>query len=331
MRASRVVAPGEFVIEEVPDPVPGAGQVLIKPLFLAICGSDIYVLRYMPEDTYPKDPGTTGHEMIGTVKAIGPGVNALEVGDLVLGLSPDHTAMAELYCAEKENVFKLPAGKTPEELLMAQQLGTVIFSCRRLPDLTGKAAMVVGQGSAGLFFDAMLKRLGARRVYATDLEPARLKLSASFGADGVFLNRGVDAVEELRELTGGALADLVVEATGETDAINLAPNLVEPRGTILFFGVPHKERFEFNYFDFFRRYANTITSSGAMNESDKSMFTEALQMIAEGAVPAASMVTHRFPFDRLADAYELARNRSDGAVKVVVEMPGADGYVNRIR
>ena len=76
--------------------------------------------------------------------------------------------MAEFYLAPIENVLPLPAGKTPEELLMAQQLGTVIYACKKLPSVIGKTAVVIGQASAGLWFDVMLKRLGARRIVALD-------------------------------------------------------------------------------------------------------------------------------------------------------------------
>jgi threonine dehydrogenase-like Zn-dependent dehydrogenase len=330
MKASRVTAPGQFVIENVADPKPRTDQVLIESLFVAICGSDIYVLHHMPADAYPKETGTTGHEMVGVVRQFGSTVTGLEPGELVLGLSPDHTAMSELYCAQAENSLRLPQGRTPEEFLMAQQLGTVIYACRRLPDISGKTALVVGQGSAGLFFNSMLKRLGAKTVIATDLEQARLDLSASFGADRAFINGEIDPVSIAAEMTGGELADIVVEATGEPDAINLTPKLVKERGVILFFGVPHQQTFPFDYFSFYRKYAHTITNSGAMGQKDKGMFVEALDLIAAGDIPAGRMITHRLPFDRLGEAYSLAQNRTDGAVKVIVEMPGAPAYRNKV-
>lgn len=330
MKASRVIAPGRFIIESVADPEPDSNEVLIEPLFLAICGSDIYVLNHLPPELYPRETGTTGHEMVGVVRRLGSKVTGLVPGELVLGLSPHHTAMSELYCAQAENSLRLPRGRTPEEFLMAQQLGTVIYSCRRLPDISGKTALVVGQGSAGLFFNSMLKRLGAKKVIATDLEQARLDMSAAFGADHTFINREIDPVSVAAEMTGGEFADIVVEATGEPSAINLAPKLVRKRGTILFFGVPHEQSFVFDYLSFYRKYAQTITNSGAMEERQKDMFVEALDLIAAGDIPAGRMITHRLPFDRLGEAYSLAQNRTDGAVKVIVEMPGAPAYRNKV-
>jgi L-iditol 2-dehydrogenase len=330
MKASRVIAPGHFVIENVPNPIPRNGQVLIETLFLAICGSDIYVLDHMPAETYPKKSGTAGHEMVGIVRELGGGVSGLEKGELVLGLSPGNCAMSEFYCAQAEDALRLPSGKTLEELLMAQQLGTVIYACRRLPDLSGKTALVIGQGSAGLFFTMMLKRLGASTVIATDLEKVRLDLSLSFGADKTFVNRDIDPVSALADMTGGRLADVVVEATGEPEVINLAPNLVREKGIILLFGIPHQEKFTFDYFSFFRKYAHTISNSGAMDQPEKDMFTEAIDMIAQGVVSVDGMLTHRLPFSRLGEAYSLARTRHDGAVKVVVEMDGAPAYRNTV-
>lgn len=330
MKASRIVAPGEIVFEEVPDPSPGKDDVVIRTIFLATCGSDIYVLHHAPAAAYPMASGTTGHEMVGIVAAVGSDVSTVEEGDFVLGLAPSHTAMCELFRVDAKNAFKLPRGRTLEEYLMAQQLGTVIYSCDRLPDIEGVTAIVIGQGSAGLFFDFMLKQLGAKTVIAMDLEETRIALSPSFGADYAFLNRDVDPVTKVKNLTSGKMADLVVEATGEIDAINLAAHLIREQGRLFFFGIPHQRTFLFDYDTFFRKYANTISCSGAMGQSDKSMFTRALSLIADGKVPASELTTHRFPFHDLSSAYKLAKSREDGAVKVIVEMPGSEVYRDRV-
>ncbi len=323
LRAVRITGPGRFEFVEIEPPRPGPGQVLVRPLYLAICGSDIFKLHYESVDSYPRPVGTTGHEMVGVVESIGEGVGGIEAGITALVLAPDHDAMSERFVAEAEWVLPLRDNRSPVEYLMAQQLGTVIYACRRLPSLVGMSAAIVGQGSVGLFFAAFLKRLGVARIIAMDVVSDRLRLSKSFGVDEAVNNRSSDPERAVREFTAGAMADIVVEAAGEVSSINLAPNLVRPHGIVVLFGIPHEQRFEFDYWSFFRRYATTITSGGAMLEPEKRSFRLALDLIDSGAIDVGSMVSHRIPFDRVGEAYEIARTKRDGAQKVVVIMPGA--------
>jgi L-iditol 2-dehydrogenase len=322
VKASRIVARGQVAFVDTADPEPGPGQVVVRPLCLSLCGSDIYHLLYLDEAAYPEPVGSSGHEMIGTVERIGEGVTGLRPGELTLTLSPNHTAMTQRYLTDAEYVIPLPQGPGVEELLMAQQLGTVIYAARRLPNLVGAVAVVIGQGSAGILWAQVLRRHGCRAVAVMDLLDARVEAGRRYGADLAFNNSRRDPVAAVRDLTGGAGADIVVEAAGEPDAINLAAGLVRERGVLYFFGVPRARRFVFDYSTFFRSYATTLSTSGAMLEPTKGSFRMALDLIATGAVDVRGMVTHRVAFRDLESAYELARTGADGAIKVLVEMPG---------
>ena len=330
MKASQVVARSEVRLVEADEPTFGSRDVLIKPLFVAICGSDLYRLHYSPEDGYPQPVGSSGHEMVGLVVQTGSEVTRIQPGDKVLGLVVAHDAMQELCVLDEHFVIKLPPGRTMEEYLMAQQLGTVLHSCGRLPNMVGKTAVIVGQGSAGLFFTAMLKRMGVRTVIAMDLEEARLRVSEEFGADEIIINRDIDPVERVRELTDGAMADLVVEAAGEVETINLVSRLIRLRGQIVFFGIPHKQEFVFDYWSFFRSYASSYSFSGAMEADDNRVFRMALDLISVGDIRVDGMITHRYTIEDVVAAYDRARFREDGAVKVLVELPGAEEYRNTV-
>ncbi len=205
------------------------------------------MLHFAPRDAYPFPPGTTGHEMIGVVEAIDAPESAVQVGDTVLALAPCHTAMAEYYLAPIDYVLPLPPGISIEHLLQAQQLGTVLFACQLLPNLTGKTVAVIGQGSAGLFFDFQLRQLGAARIIALDVEAFRLEPSTAFGATHTIHNAAVDPCEAIRRINGGELADVVIEAAGDVPAINLAIDLVRKRGDILYFGYPRGQTIPFNF------------------------------------------------------------------------------------
>ena len=321
MKAVQVVSRGRAEFVDVAKPDVRPGHVLVRTTRLALCGSDIRMLHYAAESSYPFPPGTTGHEMVGIVEAIDCAASEIQVGDRVLALAPGHCAMAEFYLAPIEHVLPLPGEVPTEHLLQAQQLGTVLFACQRLPHVIGRNVVVIGQGSAGLWFDFQLRRMGARRVIALDLEPCRLARSQSFGATHIIENREVEAAAAIREINDGQLADIVIEAAGEIDSINLATDLVRTYGDILYFGVPRAQTFEYNFDRLFHKCCRASTIVGAFVEPDQMSTRMAIDLIAEGTAPASSLITHHFPFSHVMDAYETHHTRADGAIKIVVEMP----------
>ena len=150
MKSVQVVARGRAEFVEVPKPDIESGHVLIRTSYLSLCGSDIQMLHYAADNAYPFPAGTSGHEMVGTIEAVGDADSKFSVGDRVLSLAPGHGAMCEYYLAPYEHLVPLPDGKSMEVLLQSQQLGTVLYASKRLPNLVGKNVVVVGQGSAGL-------------------------------------------------------------------------------------------------------------------------------------------------------------------------------------
>jgi threonine dehydrogenase-like Zn-dependent dehydrogenase len=188
--------------------------------------------------------------------------------------------------------------------------------------VAGKNAVVIGQGSAGLFFDAFLRRMGAERVIGLDVKEARVAAGLALGATHTVNNLNGDALQKVEEITEGGLADLVVEAAGEVETINLAAHLAKVGGQLLYFGLARANSFDFDFWTFFRKYCHTTTSGESTFEPGAPSFRMALNLIAQGDIDVTPMLTHRFPFERVAEAYELARTREDGAIKAVIEMPG---------
>ena len=322
MHAMQCLAPGKPIFIETPKPELKPGHALVKTMLVSLCGSDVHMVYYEPPHIYPLGPGTSGHEMIGVVEAVDAPGCGFAPGDVALTLAPYHQAMAEYYLAPVEHVLVLPKGKPLDQLLMAQQLGTVIYACQRLPSLIGKRVAIIGLGSAGLFFAAMCRRLGAEQVIAMDIMQHRVAVAAHFGATHAINNAQVDPLQAVAEITGGKLADVVIEAAGEAETINLAPALVKTYGHILFFRHPARYGFTFDYETFFRKYATTTSIAGAAFEPGEKSSWLALDLVASGAIDVTPLLTHRLPFDRVPQAYELARDRSDGAIKVVIDMPG---------
>jgi L-iditol 2-dehydrogenase len=323
MKSVQVVARGRAEFVDVPKPETQPGHVLVRTSQLSLCGSDIQMLHHAADSAYPFPPGTTGHEMVGVIEAVGDGDTPFRVGDRVLALAPGHRAMCEYYLAPAEHTVPLPDGKPMEVLLQAQQLGTVLYASQRLPNLVGKNVAIIGQGSAGLWFNFHLRRMGAKRLVALDIEPFRLERSLAFGATHAVNNALVDPQLALQEHFDGELADVVIEAAGEVASINLAIDLVKKYGEILFFGYPRAQTFPLNFDRLFHKCCRATTIVGASVEANQTSTRMAVDLIATGVANAESLITHRVPFEGVVDAYEMHRTRADRTVKIVIEMPGA--------
>ncbi len=335
MRAVQVIAPGQVEFIEMPMPELKPGHALVRPLHLSLCGSDIHMIYHSLHKEYPFPPGTSGHEMVGEVIAIDPDAenfDNIQVGDMTLTLVIGHQSMAEYYLAPLEHVLPLPGDKPIEHFLQAQQLGTVIYASKRLPSLLDKTVAVIGQGSAGLWFNLVASRMGARQVIGVDVQEHRLHIAPRYGATHTVhceeteldLGGQQDAIDKVMEITGGEMVDVVIEAAGEINSINLAVDLVKWGGFILFFGVPrtHNEPmipFAYEQFFFKNILANTVVD--AMFEENQSSSRLALEWIANGIADPGPMLTHHFTFDQVMDAYELQRVRDEGAVKIIIDMP----------
>ena len=331
MRAVQIVAPGEVTFVETPIPALNPGHALIRTIMLSLCGSDVHMVHYHPPEEYPLPVGATGHEMIGLVEAIDAPGSAVKVGDVALTLVPYQTAMAEYYVAPVEDVLLLPGSKPLEHYLMAQQLGTVIYACKRLPNIMGRDAVVIGQGSAGLHFNAMLRRMGAGRVISLDMIDARVATAPLFGATHAVNIATTDPLEAVQDITDGRLADVVIEAAGEIDTINVTAQLVKVGGHLLYFGVPRGPHvIPFDYWSLFRKYCYTTTSGASAFEPERASFKMALELVANGSIDVSPMLTHRFQFEQVPEAYELARTRDDGVVKIVIEMPNFAESLSRL-
>ena len=206
MKAVQIIARGQCAFVDAPKPSLQPGSAIVKTLRLSLCGSDVRHIHYLPDDRYPSPIGETGHEMVGMVEAIDPANGSVKPGDIVLCLAPDHGAMQEYYRAPIDRLLPFAAGTPLEHAVQAQQFGTVLFAAKHLPDLRGLTAAVIGQGSAGLWFNFALQQRGAAKIIAIDLKAYRLALSKAYGATDTLHNADIAAADALRELNGGPTA-----------------------------------------------------------------------------------------------------------------------------
>ena len=325
MKAVQIIARGQPVFVDAPKPTLQPGTGLVRALRLSLCGSDVRHLHYLPDDRYPTATGETGHEMVGVVEAIDPIADggAVQAGDRVLCLAPDHRAMCEYYLAPIDRLLPLDPATPLEHSVQAQQFGTVLYAARVLPDLRGKTVAVIGQGSAGLWFNFALQQRGAAKIIALDLKAYRLAYSKRFGATHTLHNAAssTPAAEALRDINGGELPDVVVEAAGEDASVRLAVEIARPGGFVLLFGVPRADTMD--GFPIFAAFWKTLTLKsmvGTIDDPGHASTRQALEYINSGAVDVAGMITHTFKFEDVFEAYALHRIQDEGAVKIVIDM-----------
>ena len=314
MLAAQYTVPGKVALVRTPDPDCPPDGLLLRVETLGICGSDLHFCHDVTSAEYPCGPGFSGHECVATVEA-GKG---LPIGTRVLALAPDYDAFAEGLAASVDSVIQIPEHLSSESAVLAQQLGTVIYCCRKLPNVLDRHVVVVGQGPAGLFFTMLLSRMGARSITGVDIQPHRLELARQLGATYTVNPDVSDCQDAVREYTQGAMGDLVIEAVGKAETIDLCINLVRENGEIALFGVPKSTILSVDVEALLRQNVRVTTSVFAQREPGLRSFRLALQMIAEDRIDPLPLVSHRLKFTEIAKGFELAHKRTDGAVKVLL-------------
>lgn len=323
MRAGQMHGVNQMRCIETPIPTVADGQIMVRTSLASICGSDLHVVCHGAGISYPFPcpHGYPGHEGVGEVvesrsPGVEPGTRVLCFPQAVIGEGfSEYQRMAGKY------VWPLPETAVSEpELLMAQQLGTVIFAARQRPvDVVGRTVLVLGQGSAGLFWSYWLKRSGAARVIAVDPSEARLAASTGFGADVVVNPTETDVHEAIRELTGAG-ADYVVEAVGRRETLYQSIELVRPGGDLMWFGLPDTDdSVPISFSKFFRKRLTASSTYGAQEEGDALSFRTALDLIANRQIDVTPLLSHVYPIEQIDTAFAVANDPiPSGALKVSV-------------
>lgn len=340
MRAVVYDRPGSFEITEVPDPHPGQGEVRLRVLLAGVCGTDVTLHRGGFDPAYPLTPG---HEVVGEVDEVGPGVDTLEVGQRVAldnqvpcGLCRMCQRGVPVQCVRlvaqgvsvpggfAEHVVALAAkchpvdDLEPELAVLAEPTACVVHGLDLLALRPGSDVLVLGAGPTGLILTQLLRAAGAFSVTVAAPTPAKLALATRLGADAtVLLDR--DRPEETVERLGGPADprgnsgfDVVVDATGAAQVLQQTIALTRTRGTVFVYGMPHEgDRWAVSAHDVFRRELTIKGSCSQMNTFDR-----AVQALRTGRVRADEMITHRFRLEEYGAA--LAAVSDHACVKAVV-------------
>ena len=319
MRAIQMLGQSRVrIVDDVPEPEPRDGEVLVQVQYTAICGSNIGPYRSAGDyacGDYPKPPGWDGHENIGVI--VESRLDGWEPGTVVLAHPEDYCGFAELVRSKPPGLVRLPTDGDVASLIVAQPLATVLRAMQRTGPVVGERCAVVGQGPMGLIFTHLLGRMGARQVIGIDLLPWRLEWAKRLGATDVVDASRDDPVEAVRELTGGEMVGFSVEAVGYPEPLDTAARLIRHFGRLMIFGVPRYKTPTFPVDFVFRNEGEIITSVGARCVD---LFADAVRMVVSGRVELGAMVAPRLPFDQAPRAFEMYANREEGTLKLVLEL-----------
>ncbi len=319
MRALQMVAPRRLaLLDDVPDPAPRDGEVLVRCQWVSICGSNIHPylgLGQWAKLEYPRPPGWDGHECIGTIAE--SRLAGWAPGTLVLAHPEDYAGFAVLIRAKPPGLVPLPQTADPVPFIVAQPLATVLRAMSRIGSVANLRCAVVGQGPMGLIFTSVLRHAGARQVIGIDLLGNRLEAARRLGATDVVDASREDPIEAVRALTGGAMADLSVEAVGFPDSLSTAVKLARRFRKVYVFGVPRYETQEFPLNAFFRGEMEMLASVGA---ECVHFFESAVRMLADRQLDLSPLITHYLPWSDAQRAFDMYADHAGGVLKVVLEV-----------
>ena len=350
MRANVFRGTNKFQIEEVEKPHPGVGEAVIRVTLTTICGTDLHIVR----GEYPVKPGLViGHEPVGVIEELGPGVTSYEIGDRVLvgAITPCGQCRACLsghlsQCGQEEgyqaiggwrfgntingaqadyllvpnaqaNLAKIPDELSDEQVVLLADIASTGFSGAESGGVRiGDSVVVLAQGPIGLCATAGARLMGASLIIGVEGDENRLAMARRMGADVALDYRQVDVVAEVKRLTGGG-ADVAIEALGTQQTFETALRCLRPGGTLSSLGV-YSGKLQVPYEAFAAglgdyRIVTTLCPGG------KERMRRLMEVVKAGRVDLTPLLTHVVSLNEIEEGYRIFAERLDGVLKVAVK------------
>ncbi len=346
MRAGVYRGQGRVVVESVPIPEIGEGEVLFRVAACGICGTDIKKIHH----GFIKPPQILGHELAGTVVETGRGVRKFKPGDRVVsfhhipcggcfycekklfsqcagykkvgltaGFDPNGGGFAEYVRAMpwivERGMIALPLDVTFEEATFVEPVNTCLKAVRKARVAPGETVLVIGQGPDRHAFDRCSRSSKAVPCIRAIPWPGAAEASLRFGASESFDPADGKLIEEIRRRTGGRGADAVLVAVPNPSSVPEALALARPGGRVLLFA--HNDpalQLQFPASAVGIEEKEILGSYSASVDDQE----ESAALVFERRIPVREMISHRFPLERIADALELAADPKGDTLKVVI-------------
>jgi 2-desacetyl-2-hydroxyethyl bacteriochlorophyllide A dehydrogenase len=332
MNAAVLRAPRDLAIEPRGDPTPLPAEARVRVTLAGLCGTDY---RIWSGDRPVRYPRVMGHELVGVVDAVGPGVTRVRPGDRV-AIEPNYSCGTCPLCFEGNRNLCLsrvavgidvdggfadalavpahccwpaPPAVADDRLVLTEPLAVVVRAVNRGAPHSGECAAVLGVGTLGLLAVQVLRARGAR-VLALARTTRRFEMARALGAEATHAVGAGGLRAAAAAFSGREGVDLVVETAGTAEAVGDALALVRPGGRVVLTGLPHAPS-SVNVFEVVRR---EVTLAGSMIYQDE--FPEAMRLLAAGQVRTEPLLTHRFPLAAIGEAF--VAHRDPASIKVAV-------------
>lgn len=333
MKAAVLHGARDVRVEDVPDPDLQPGDVLLRVRACGICGSDLHVYKHgmFHELGAPVDSGRIlGHEFSGEVAAIAGPAERLQVGDRVTGIGIGAAAeYIRIPAVVSQALLQLPSRVSFEEAATTEPLATSLHAVGLAEPVAGETVVIIGAGIIGLGVLQVLKALFATKTIVVDVSGTRLDMAARLGADVLINAAREDPYQKVLALTGAKQLSFIDAAAGGVDTVfdcagvtrehrgtstlEQALMMVRENGKVVLVAVSERP-FEVD-FNLVMRKGLRLFGSWAWSFEE---FARSLEMIGSGRVDRKQLITHEFPLDRAAEAYET-QLKADQAVKVLIK------------
>ncbi|WP_229072354.1 zinc-dependent dehydrogenase [Actinoplanes sp. DH11] len=345
MKVVRFHAPGDVRFEDMPEPEAGAGEVKIRVRNCSTCGTDVKISKFGHHHIHP--PRVMGHEIAGEIVAVGDGVEGWVPGDRVqviaaipcgecaecrrgrMTVCPNQVSMgyhfeggfAQYMVVPKEvlkvdGLNRIPEGVSFAEASVAEPLACALNAQNLARVGEGDDVVVIGSGPIGCLHVRLARARGAARVFLVELNRERLDMAAALvKPDAAICAAEVDPIEEVRKLTDGRGADVIITAAASGKAQEQAIEMAARQGRISFFGGLPKDNPTITCDSNLVHYRELMIVGA--NGSSPAHNAEALNLVATGAVPVADLITHRLPLEGAIDAFGIVARGE--AIKVTIE------------
>ena len=346
MRCAVLVAPRQIELEEVPRPEVDDDTVIVKIEGLGICGSNLHWWYGGGPATgvmfFPMK-GAGGHEHAGVVAEAGKNVHRVKVGDRVAidsfestscGACPDCASGRFAQCSNRrvfgqggfveylklteKGLHILPDHIETHVAAIAEPAAASVSGLRRAGLDGGERVVVLGAGILGLAAVGTARALGAEKVVVTAKYDQQAKFAERFGADAVISSQDEKVVQRVLSEVGGRGADIVVETVGgHAPTLGQAADIVRPGGKIVVLGLWD----DFVQVDSWKSVLKDITYMFCLTYAQHGRRTDfgyTVDLMASRKVPVQDLVTHVFPMDQIGEAFRLAADKTQGAMKVIV-------------
>lgn len=292
-------------VEEVPDPVPGNKEVVVKVKYCGICGSDLHEYLHGP---FPESP--FGHEACGTISALGDDVTGYAVGDRVCTIIPG--AYAEKVVCPEANLLKIPDDMEWKRAAVLEPLSGAAYAIDRGHVKPADTVFIAGAGTVGLMVLLGLKAMGVKTVYMSDVLENRREMALALGAAQVWNPAEIKVPAKIREVTNGRGVDVAIEAVGIEATLKDCLASARYQGTVIVQGI-FTERAAVHMLGFVAR-ETTMIGTNSINAQ------LAMKWLETGEIAPEKIITDIIPLDDIAEkGFDVLASKSDTAIKILVE------------